>query len=140
MLFRSSEQKKEYLRSYRRHTRLITKIEQEIEEIRTLKESPSFCADGMPHGNGTSDLSSYIVRLEEKEERLRKAKFEQIIVYTSVNEQIDKLLDRDERDVLFFRYIKGWSWDKIADNMCFARSHIFRIHGNALNNLEIPER
>ena len=93
----------------------------------------------MPHGNETSDLSSYIVRLEKKEEALEKAKLEQIATYSSVMEQIEKLPDRDERDVLFFRYIKGLGWQKIADSMCYARSHIFRIHGNALNNLEIPE-
>ena len=51
------------------HGRRIKRIELEIDEIRNLKMYPSVNNDGMPHGSGQGDLSSYAAELHEKEEK-----------------------------------------------------------------------
>ena len=132
-----NDKKKSYLRGYRMHGRRIKRIELEIDEIRNLKMYPSVNNDGMPHGSGQGDLSSYAAELHEKEEKLYQEGVEQIKAYKDISWKIQQLENEDERDVLFYRYIKGMSWWEIAENMQFSERQVFRIHGKALGNLKI---
>ena len=124
-----NDRKKSYLRGYRMHGRRIKRIELEIDEIRNLKMYPSVNNDGMPHGSGQGDLSSYAAELQEG--------VEQVKAYKDISWRIQQLENEDERDVLFYRYIKGMNWWEIAESMQFSERQVFRIHGKALANLKI---
>lgn len=50
---------------------------------------------------------------------------------------IRELEDEDERDVLFYRYIKGLEWWEIARSMDYSESWIYELHGRALRKLKI---
>lgn len=132
-----NEQKKEYLRGYRRHGKRIKRIDAEIEEIRSMKMYPSLNNDGMPHGSGSGDLSGYAAELQEKEDELYQEGVEQVKTYNDISFRIKQLEDEDERDVLFYRYIKGMAWWEIARNMDYSESWIYELHGRALKNLKI---
>ena len=133
-----NEKKKKYLRSYRRHGKRIKRIEAEIEEIRSMKMYPSINNDGMPHGSGgTGDLSSYAAELREKEDELYKEGVEQVKTYNDISWKIKQIEDEDERDVLFYRYIKGMEWWEIARAMDYNESWIYELHGKALKKLYI---
>lgn len=134
---KENELKKEYLNSYRKHGRKINRIELEIEEIRSMKLYPSINNDGMPHGSNQGDLSDYAAELTEKEEQLYQEGVEQVKSYKDIAWKINQLENEDERDVLFYRYIKGQSWWEIANTMNYSESWIYQIHGNALKNLKI---
>lgn len=135
-----NEQKKNYLRGYRRHGRKIKRIEAEIEEIRSMKMYPSSNNDGMPRSSGCGDLSGYAAELREKEDDLYNEGVEQVKTYNDISGRIKKLENEDERDVLFYRYIKGMEWWEIARDMDYSESWIYELHGRALKNLEIPKR
>lgn len=49
---------------------------------------------------------------------------------------INGLTDTRQRDILTFRYMNGWSWQKIARLMNYERTQIWRIHGVALMLLD----
>lgn len=49
---------------------------------------------------------------------------------------INDLTDTRQRDILTFRYMNGWSWQKIASLMNYERTQIWRIHGVALMLLD----
>lgn len=132
-----NDRKKSYLRGYRMHGRRIKRIELEIDEIRNLKMYPSVNNDWMPHGSGQGDLSSYAAELHEKEEMLYQEGVEQVKAYKDISWRIQQLENEDERDVLFYRYIKGMNWWEIAESMQFSERQVFRIHGKALANLKI---
>ena len=134
-----NDRKKRYLRGYRKHGKKIKRIEAEIEEIRSMKMYPSMNNDGMPHGSGQSDLSGYAAELREKEDQLYHEGVEQIKTYNDISYRIKQLEDEDERDVLFYKYIKNMSWWEIANAMTYSERQIFRIHGRALAHLSIPE-
>ena len=68
----TSEEKKRFLNQYLECKKRIKRKEEDIEEIRLKKTSPSFSADGMPHGNGKSDLSGYVSLLDQKKESFKK--------------------------------------------------------------------
>ena len=73
-----NDKKKEFLRRYRECERREQEILEEIQRLRADKMFPSMVNDGMPKGSQQSDLSDYMVLLDEqidrlKQERLKKA-------------------------------------------------------------------
>lgn len=132
-----NDKKKRYLRAYRKHGRKIKRIEAEIDEIRSMKMYPSMNNDGMPHGSGQGDLSAYAAELREKEETLYHEGVDQVKTYNDISHRIKKLEDEDERDVLFYRYIKGMEWWEIARAMDYSERWVYELHGRALKNLHI---
>lgn len=134
-----NDRKKEYLWNYRKHGRKIKRIEAEIEEIRSMKMHPSQKdINGMPRGaSGQGDLSGYIAELQEKEECLYTEGVKQVEIYKEIHNRINQLENEDERDVLFYRYIKGMNWWDVAQNIGLSERRVYEIHGKALNNLNI---
>lgn len=132
--------KKEYLRKYRTHVRRIHRINAEISELRSMKISPSVNNDGMPHGGcGQSDLSGYAAELDSMVQELIDERHYRIKDYQEIVGRIKKLKSENEKDVLFYRYIRGMDWWEIAEKMKFSERQIFRIHGKALANFKIPK-
>ena len=133
-----NEKKKSYLRGYRKHGKRIKRIEAEIEEIRNMKMYPSVNNDGMPDGSsGHGDLSEYAARLNELEENLYKEGVQQVEQYKDISWKIQSLENEDEKDVLFYRYIKNMEFWNIAQKMGYSERQIHRIHGKALAHLKI---
>nr|DAH61772.1 MAG TPA: Sigma-70, region 4 [Caudoviricetes sp.] len=132
-----NSEKKHYLMGYRRHGRRIKRIEAEIQEIRSMKMYPSLDNDGMPHSHGQGDLSGYAAELREKEEELYLEGVRQVKEYKDISWKIQQLKSEDERDVLFYSYIKGFRFWQIAQELGYSERHIHRIHGRALENLKI---
>ena len=132
--------KKEYLRKYRTHVRRIHRINAEIAELRSMNISPSVNNDGMPHGGcGQSDLSGYAAELDSMVQELIDERYYRIKDYQEIVGRIKKLKSENEKDVLFYRYIRGMDWWEIAEKMKFSERQIFRIHGKALANFQIPK-
>ena len=136
-----NDRKKEYLKSYRKHVRRIHRINAEIEELRMMKMCPSMKPDdGMPHGSGgQGDLSGYAGDLDEMIQELIKERYLRIKTYQQIARQIKRLKSENEKDVLFYRYIKGIDWWEIAEKMDYSQRHITRLHGKALAHFELPK-
>ena len=136
-----NEKKKEYLRSYRVHVRRVQRITAEIEELRAMKMYPSVKDnDGMPHGNGgQGDLSGYAADLDQMIHDLIEERYLRIRTYQQIARQIKKLRSENEKDVLFYRYIKGLDWWEIAEKMGYSERQVHRFHGKALAHFEIPK-
>lgn len=132
-----NDRKKTYLRAYRKHGKRIKRIESEIEEIRNMKMYPSSNNDGMPHGSNQSDLSSYAAALQEREDELYQEGVKLVQTYKDIEYRINKLENQDERDVMFYKYIKGFTWWQIAQLMEYSESWIYELHGRALKNIQI---
>lgn len=132
-----NDKKKQFLRGYRRHVKRIKRIESEINEIRSMKMYPSVNNDGMPHGSNQGDLSGYAAELQQKESELYEEGMEQVQTYNKIAHRIQLLESEDERDVLFYRYIKGMSWWEIAQAMDYSERWIYELHGRALKKLKI---
>ena len=98
---------------------------------------PSMNNDGMPHGSSQNDLSSYAAVLQEREEELYREGVSQVQSYKDIAFRISRLEEQDERDVLFYRYIKGYDWWKIAQIMDYSERWIYELHGRALKKMEI---
>lgn len=130
--------KKEYLRGYRNHVRMVNRIEAELEEIREIKTSISASCDGMPRGSsGQKDLSGYMATFDMLERELLEERYQRILAWQDISRYIKRLRNRYENDVLFYRYIKGMEFWEIAEKMGFSERQIFRFHGRGLAHLEL---
>jgi len=135
-----NEMKKRYLWEYRGHVRKIKRIEEELSELRAMKTAISVLNDGMPHGSGQSDLSGYAAELDQLERDLVQERGQRFAGYKEISDRIMKLSNENERDVLFYRYIKGLAWWEIAEKMGYSERHITRLHGEALAHIQLPEK
>lgn len=132
-----NEQKKEYLKSYRRAIKREQDILDEIQRLRLDKMFPSVVNDGMPHGSSHSDLSDYAAILDEQIELLKEERLEKVRCYQKIERQIRQMENEDEQEVLRLRYILGMKWEEVAVKMDYSWRQIHRIHSAALLNLKI---
>lgn len=134
------EKKKEYLRQYIVHVRRVHRLTEEIAELRELKMSASSGAnDGMPRGSDQSDLSGYAAQIDSMIRKLKNERGERIMMFQDITRRIKTLENKNEDDVLFYRYIKGMTFWEIAEKMMFSERQIHRIHSKALEHLRIPD-
>ena len=132
-----NEQKKEYLKSYRRAIKREQDILDEIQRLRLDKMFPSVVNDGMPHGSSHSDLSDYAAILDEQIDLLKEERLEKVRYYQKIERQISQMENEDEQEVLRLRYILGMKWEEVAVKMDYSWRQIHRIHSAALLNLKI---
>ena len=121
---KENEEKKEYLKSYRRAVKREKDILDEIQRLRADKMFPSVTNDGMPKGSNQSDLSDYIAILDEQIELLKAERLEKARCYQKIERQIKQMENEDEQEVLRLRYITGLKWEEVAARMSYSWKHI----------------
>ena len=132
-----NEQKKEYLKSYRRAIKREQDILDEIQRLRLDKMFPSVLNDGMPHGSNHSDLSDYAAILDEQIELLKEERLERVRCYQKIERQIRQMENEDEQEVLRLRYILGMKWEEVAVKIKYSWKQTHRIHSSALQNFKM---
>ena len=132
-----NEQKKEYLKSYRRAIKREQDILDEIQRLRLDKMFPSVVNDGMPHGSRHSDLSDYAAILDEQIDLLKEERLERVRCYQKIERQIRQMENEDEQEVLRLRYILGMKWEEAAVKMNYSYRRTLDIHGKALLSFKI---
>ena len=132
-----NEQKKEYLKSYRRAIKREQDILDEIQRLRLDKMFPSVINDGMPHGSSYSDLSDYAAILDEQIELLKEERLERVRCYQKIERQIRQMENEDEQEVLRLRYILGMKWEEVAVKIGYSWKQTHRIHSSALQNFKM---
>lgn len=137
---KENEKKKEYLESYLGHVRRIHRINEEIREIRSMKAFMPVKNDGMPHGSGQGDLSGYAAKLDSLERNLIQERYNRIKTYQDIAARIEKLSGENEKDVLFYRYVKGLDWWEIAEKVRYSERQVHRFHGKALADFQLPQK
>ena len=131
------EEKKRYLKRYLAAKRKVRLLLDEIAELRDSQTSPMGLGDGMPKGNIKSDLSGYMVKLDELLRELEAEQEVQMITYQEIRNALKNMEDNTEQEILIRRYMLGQSWEKISAEMGYSYRHTTKKHGQALKNFEI---
>lgn len=132
------EEKKEYLKGYRKAKQREQMILEQIQQLRFDTMMPSINNDGMPHGSGgESDLSDYIEKYEELKEELQKERLAAVRTYQRIHRSLKRMEDSDERELLTRYYLIGEKWEEIAKKIGYSRSRTFDIYDRALRNFQI---
>lgn len=76
------------------------------------------------------------VRLEQMEEKLDKLIDKYIDIKNKIIEQIEEINNEDYYEVLFLRYVRKFTFEKIADKTGSCWRQVHRIHAKALKAFE----
>lgn len=133
---KENEKKKKFLNSYPRARREVARLEAQLEELRTNKMSLKMVNDGMPKGSGTSDLSAYAARMDELERSLTEKRYVRIQEFVKVQDAIEEMEDDQEKLLLTYRYLRGMTWERVAEEMNYSWQHVHKIHARALQNFK----
>lgn len=131
-----NKEKKEFLWGYRDSLRQVERLKAEIEELHTMR-SVSAGGSSISRKGWKSDLSEHMAILDSLEKEKEKELRNMMRSYERIEGAINKLKDVKEKDVLFYRYIKGLKMREIVEKVGYSKRQADRIHSRALAHLEI---
>lgn len=134
---------KEYLQQLDKIDFLIESKKNEIEQLRAkLFGGMNYENDGSK--KASSDINKnekIIIKIIELEEELNKQLGELIDAKKKIIKVVDQLQDINEVKVIYLRYFQQYRWSRIQIELNYSKSHLMRVHMNALKNLnEILEK
>ena len=128
---------KEFLRSVREQDRLLRAYEQVLEDLRRRAYNISSPKLGDKiQSNHLTTLDEIVAKIEQQAAKVNAAWDELIDRRNSARFLISKVEDGNIRCVLYRYYILTHSWEQIAVDMGYALRHVYRLHGEGLQNLE----
>jgi len=129
---------KEYLnQAYRLDQRITSKLEQ-VSALRALtqKVTASYEGEVVSHTRNVTSLEDTIIRLMEAESELNAAIDTLVDLKREVYATIQKVAKPEYQFLLEMRYLCFKSWVEIADQMHLEEHYVFRVHGQALKEVE----
>ena len=134
----TTKEKKEYLKRYRKIDREVNQLLMEKDEIISLGTRITPRYSDLPRGWGESNkVQLSVEKLEAQEEKIDK----KIDLLHEVKADIEKAIQTVENDtlrvLLRYRYINGFTWEKISVMMGYGYRNITRLHGKELIQIKI---
>jgi DNA-directed RNA polymerase specialized sigma subunit len=129
---------KEYLsQAYRLDQRINSKLEQ-VEKLRALARhsTASYGGERVSRSRNVTSMEDSIIRLIEAEHTLNREIDRFVDTKREVQQTIDLVADADCRLLLELRYLCMKRWEDIAGEMVVSRSHVFRLHQQALDMVD----
>lgn len=135
---------KQYLRQGWRLKELIQTHKDELEELRSLLGySPSAGYDKIgsnaPNWNGESAQYNIVIKCVDLENQIEKEIESMFKLMQDIHNTIEAVKNADERLVLRCRYILFMNWDETSLVMNYSASQVRRIHGYALQSVQVPK-
>ena len=133
---------KDKIKYLKRYINLDREIERKLEEVARLRSKLTRITQVLtaePRGGGsiygkTEEIIAKIVDLEKEID----ADVDRLIaVRDNIKSVIEAVEDDRERLLLQYRYLDGWTFEKIAVEMNYSWRQIHRLHSKALINLKL---
>lgn len=125
---------KQHLLQIRKLNRRIYILSEEIEVRKARLTSITMPLGGEKvqtsvHGDRFADMIAALADKELQQESM-------LLIYQEMRDKIvEEILGIEnelQQAVLYERYVNCCDWDQIARKLIFSKSHLYRIHGNAL--------
>lgn len=121
---------------YREIQREIAQIEKQIDRLENLAKSPRISnITGMPRAGRVSDGMDIVAKIEDLKTDYY-AKLSQFLELQKVAEKIIAGLDPDARIIIRYKYIDGFTNDKIADRVGWSQSTVKRRIKSAMEKMK----
>ena len=130
---------KEFLQQgYKLNTRIKAKQER-IEELRAIAEKSTQTLSAMPKGTNTgSRMEEIVARIDILQREIEDDLFDLLALQASIMRVVREVNEPDAALVLELRYLCFRSWEEIAVVMRYNVRTIYRIHDQAVENVQIP--
>ena len=134
------EEKKQWLRRYRRAARMEKVKVDEVERCRADAEHVTQVLSGMPGGAGDGQaLPRAVERIMEAMQEANAQVMECQKICKEVLDTMAQTVDIQDYGILYMRYIGGMKWEQIAVKIGMDTSRVYRRHKKAVQALDIPE-
>lgn len=142
----TSQDKKEYLRQVFRIEKQVGNLITERKNILTLLEkctstTAGYESNGTTSGthanNAENNIVNYTSALQDYESKLRTQITEMLIATEKLKQIIENVPNYEHRQILYKRYICFQKWEQIAVDMNWSIRQVYKLHGRALENIEI---
>lgn len=80
---------------------------------------------------------NYMSALDELKQKVIYYRYIKVKICLELYDKIENLEDEQEKRLLKYRYIRGYRWEDIADQMGYSTRQIFNIHNLACRNIEL---
>ena len=133
---------KQYLKQGYRLNELTNSDLEELVRLKALStsiSSPNW--SGMPHAPNRpteAPFAKCIGKIIDLEASINAEIDHFVDLKKDIREAINTLQNPNERLVLKLRYIEFLKWEAVASKMDLSLKQVYRIHGNALQNVKIP--
>lgn len=135
-----NEEKKEYLKSYKKTRNRLNSLELQLEQIRIdIVHVRASQGNGMPRAHENTDLSQYMQQIGDLEEQIDDMRMELLDKQIKITSAIKALDDDDECTVMTEKYLNGKTWEQVAEDNGFAWRTMHRIHGKALKKISFTK-
>ena len=130
---------KEFLRKVREIDRRIVETLERLERMRArLEAGRSSNLSGMPRG-GAVDWTVTADKVIELEMRYNEKIREMCRLKQSAQDAIDQVEEAKLREVLELYYLDGYTWEQVANTMHLDLRWVYRLHGQALMRVRVPD-
>lgn len=128
------EESKQELKDYREDIKYIEEKLNDTEEVkgRIEKVTTILSLSKTSGGDASNDkFADGISRLEELKIDCSDRMQELLLKKFSIDTKIESL-EQPYRNILFFRYTRGKSWEEVAKELGYTRDYVCELHGDAL--------
>lgn len=120
------------------------RINSKLEQVMTLRESATKVTQvmsDMPRASSPNlqRMENTIVKIVDLENEINRDIDRLVDLKAEVRRAIARLENPDQQLVLELRYLCYKSWVCISEELGFCESNIYKIHGEALKNIVVPE-
>lgn len=123
---------KKYLRSYIPALKYAQECLRDLDAI-TLLQSPKM--DGMPRTQAPHGLESQIGQIDAIRRKAEKARERALAICEDIEDRLDRLEDINSKRLIRLRYIYGFTWAEVAEEMGYSERSIHRLHSKALEEM-----
>lgn len=125
---------KEYLSLNKTYEKMIQEYLDEIQRLNDIATNITQTAktDVVQTSGGQQRMADAVTDVVYYQEQIRQTVHEMVKHRQHLKEQIGEIARTQYRDVLRYRYIDGYTFEKIAVHMDKSWRHVIRLHGKAL--------
>lgn len=134
------EEKKEWLRRYRRAARMEKMKLDEVEQYRTAAQRVTQVLSPVPGGAGDGQaLPRSVERIADAMQAANAQVMECQRICKEILSVMSQTVDIQDYEILYLRYIGGMKWEQIAAKIGMDVSRVYRRHKAAVKALDISE-
>lgn len=124
---------KEYLNQIRDINAKLRQLEAEIKDIEVKLGVQGINYGGTPSTPSDEDkMTRYVIKLIELKDKYEVEQLRLLEKREEIVGTIAKLNDFRLRQVLYYRYVLGYKWESIGEELGYEDRYIFKLHGYAL--------
>lgn len=132
----TNQEKKQYLNRYQITNKQIDQKCAELAEWRSKATKITPTMSDMPKGNGSENrLESAVEKIMEIEEGINADIDKLLEIHREILQAIEAVNDPDLCLVLKYRYINGFTFERVGVEMHYTRQWVCVLHGRALKEL-----